>query len=223
MCYHHNKEVEKQYDLICNEFDTTRNRIWGSVQVFLKNNQSNNHQKKLLDVGIGNGKNTIFAQKHNYNCVGTDISSNLIDICKNKGITNVYKHDILQLEPSYYGSFDCILCIAVIHHLKTIDEQKRAIKNMINCLNKNGKILISVWSYEIYDNTEKNHKDYRKFKIGENLIEWKSNKKDLQIERFYFIHNLDTLSQMFEDIQKEIKFDYNIIWEKQNWFCEISI
>lgn len=223
MCYQHNKDIEKQYDLISNEFDNTRNRIWGSVQTFLRINQDDKSQKRLLDIGIGNGKNTIFAQNHNYSCVGTDISSNLIDICKKKGIIEVYKKDIMNLQICDYGEFDCILCIAVIHHLRTIDEQKIAIKNMINCLHKNGKILISVWSYEIYDNTEKKYKDYRNFQIGANLVKWKSNNIDIQINRFYFIHNFYTFNKMFEDIQKDITFNYSILWEKQNWFCEISL
>ena len=219
----HNSEIEKQYDIISDEFDGTRNRIWDSVKTFLQNNNSIKHKKTLLDIGIGNGKNTLYAQQYNFDCTGTDISTNLIKICQGKGITNVYKKDILELNQSDYGTFDCIICIAVIHHLQTIEDQKTAIKNMINCCNKNGKILISVWSHEILNDNEKSKNDYRSFKIGPNLVVWNSRNKDFSIDRFYYIHNIDTFYQMIQDIQEEIDFTYKIKWEKQNWFCEISL
>ena len=125
--------------------------------------------EKLLDVGIGNAKNIFFAKQYNYECIGIDISSKLLTICYNKGII-AYKKDVLELNENDYGKFDKIICIAVIHHLETIELQKKAILNMINCLNNNGKILLSVWSKElenILDTTEtkyqKNKKDYRNF------------------------------------------------------------
>jgi len=222
--YHtHNIEIEKQYDLICDEFDGSRNRIWESVQKFIKSNSNHIKRKTLLDVGIGNGKNTIFAQQNNFDCIGTDISTNLIQICKNKGICNVYKKDVLELNPNDFGKFDCIICIAVIHHLENIEDQKNAIKNMINCLNENGKILISVWSYEILNDNEKSKNDYRNFQIGPNNVVWNSKNKNFVVNRFYYIHNIDSFHQMFKDIQKEMNITYIIKWEKQNWFCEISL
>lgn len=223
MCCVHNYEVEKHYDIICNEFDDTRNRIWDSVKYFLEMNSNSVHKNKLLEVGVGNGKNLIYAQKLNFECIGTDISNNLINVCKSKQINNVYKKDILELNISDYGRFNHIICIAVIHHLQTITEQKKAIKNMIDCLCENGKILISVWSHEIFNKTEKRSNDYRKFNIGPNLVEWKSKKKDFSINRFYFIHSFDTLNEMLNEIKTERTFSYDIKWEKQNWFCEITL
>lgn len=235
MTRYHNIAIEHQYDTISHEFDTTRTRIWTSVQTFLIKYAcayQKNGIKSLLDVGVGNGKNILFANKLNYQCLGIDISSNLIDICHRKGI-NALKSDILDLDESF-GKFDTIICIATIHHLENIDDQKQAIVNMIKCLKSNGRLLISVWSKEkgkekekgICDEIcEKQKNNYREFHIGPNIVEWNSKDGKNKIDRFYYIHDYDSFQQMFEDITHIVpmSLSYGITWEKQNWFCELHI
>jgi SAM-dependent methyltransferase len=212
----HNQRIEHQYDVISQEFDMSRVRIWKSVKEFITNHNSSN-KKLLLDVGVGNGKNILFANEYNYECIGIDISTNLLEICRQKRL-NVHKKDVLHLNKSF-GMFDTILCIATIHHLENIMEQTQAILNMIDCLNPHGNLLISVWSIEIFNNDEK--KDYRHFNVGPNLVEWNSKDKQNKIDRFYFIHNYDSFHGMIEYIASITPIHYEIKWEKQNWFCEI--
>ena len=220
MLHLHNISIEHQYDVISFEFDTTRTRIWTSVQEFLLKHASENHMnpKRLLDVGIGNGKNVLFANNHNYECIGIDISNNLLDICRKKSI-NVLKKDVLDLNASF-GTFDTIISIAVIHHLENTSIQKQAILNMIDCLKTGGHILISVWSKEIFNKTGKS--DYREFEVGPNIVEWNSKKCNSKIDRFYYIHNYDSFNKMFQDLALIVPISYEIKWEKQNWFCEIQ-
>lgn len=215
----HNKSIEHQYDVISNEFDTTRVRIWTSVQYFLiKNASLNKNGKTLLDVGVGNGKNIIFANNYNYKCIGIDISNNLLDICRKKAL-DVFKKDILDLNESF-GTFDTIICIATIHHLEDTNVQKQAIINMLHCLKEGGNLLISVWSKEIFNNNEKS--DYRNFNIGHNIVKWNSKDGHHKVDRFYYIHDYTSFEQMFKDISLIIPINYEINWEKQNWFCEIT-
>jgi len=213
----HNEYVETQYDKISEEFDTTRIRIWTSVQEFLLKH-SENDNKTLLDVGVGNGKNIVFAKQHNYDCIGIDISNKLLEICRNKSL-KVVKKDVLNLNKTF-GTFDTIICIAMIHHLEDIAIQKRAIENMIDCLNNGGNLLISVWSKEIFNKSEK--RDYRDFDVGPNIVKWNSKDGQNQIDRFYYIHDYASFNKMFEDIATRVSFSYEITWEKQNWFCEIK-
>jgi 2-polyprenyl-3-methyl-5-hydroxy-6-metoxy-1,4-benzoquinol methylase len=117
-----------------------------------------------------------------------------------------------------FGYFDKILCIAVLHHLETIEFQSIAIINMINCLNKSGSLLISVWSYEKYNTSEKNKNDYRNFELGGNLVKWEN-----ILERFYFIHNKETFTNMLENIKIKTNCSYEVFWEKQNWFATINV
>jgi 2-polyprenyl-3-methyl-5-hydroxy-6-metoxy-1,4-benzoquinol methylase len=222
----HNKNIEDLYDLISKEFDISRVRIWNKVKEFLVIEDDN---KKLLDVGTGNSKNYIYAKNLGYDCIGTDISNNLINIGINKGL-NIYKKDVLELKDTDFGKFNKIICIAVIHHLETIELQKIAIINMINCLYNNGELLLSVWSIEkqnILEYTvdsvfyEKNKNDYRDFILGPNYVDWKY--KQNIIKRFYYIHNYDTFNKMFMDLKELLPISYTIYWEKQNWFCRIKL
>ena len=211
----HNTIIADHYDIISKEFDDSRVRIWRNVCNFIKNG----YGKSLLDVGVGNGKNSIYASNCGYHCIGIDISNNLLEICKNKGL-NAFKLDMLELTPEIFGKFDDIICIASLHHLENISLQKIAIYNMICCLEKNGRLLISVWSFEKFDNFE--NIKYRNFTIGPNIVKWNSKKKDYQIDRFYYIHNFETFNNMILDIKNDVDISYKISWEKQNWFCEIT-
>lgn len=211
----HNKIIANQYDIIANSFDTSRVRIWNNVKDFLNKCDG----LKLLDCGCGNGKNMIYAINQGYDCTGVDISQKLLDICKSKNL-NVYYGDIL--DDHNHNKYDKIICIAVLHHLETIELQKKAIKNLMNLLNPNGQLLISLWSLETFANhkmtVRKNLKDYRNFELGPNLVDWKLD-KNKTIKRFYYIHDFTTMHKLLEDIPSS---NYKITWEFQNWFITIN-
>lgn len=207
--------IERDYNTIANDFDKTRTKIWNQVKNFIANEINPFNQQRLLDVGIGNGKNSIFAKSYLYECIGIDISDNLISICRNKGL-EVHKQNVLSLSNTDFGLFDKIICIAVIHHFENIEDQKKAIVNMINCLNTKGSLLISVWSKE-YDDTTKS----RLFQQGPNYVEWNSNIYN-KVDRFYYIHDYHSFHTMIEDIKRIYPhISFEISWEKQNWFVEI--
>ena len=92
----HNKLIASQYNIISKVFDNSRVRIWNNVKQFLLEDQVRT-ANTLLDCGCGNGKNMIYAQSLGYHSEGFDISNNLLDICKNKGL-NVYYQDVLNLK-----------------------------------------------------------------------------------------------------------------------------
>lgn len=205
----HNTNIASQYNKIADNFDVSRVRIWNSVINFLNDDKKGT----LLDCGAGNGKNMNYATKLGYDCIGCDISFNLLNICKNKGL-NVYYSDILNILNIDNNKYDKIISIAVIHHLETIELQKKAINNLIALLKPNGKLLISLWSYEIYDLNK-----FKKFtNIGANLVDWKLSNNET-IKRFYYIHNYDSIKKMINDLKI---ISYKIHWELQNWFIEIT-
>lgn len=222
MCEH--SDIANQYDKIALRFDTSRTRIWNNVRTFISSTDINN-KKNLLDAGCGNGKNALYALSYNYDVTGIDISLKLLEISKQKGL-NVYYKNILDLD--LYNIFDKCICIAVIHHINSIELQCNAIVNMINSLKDNGELLISVWSYEknnilnIYDdNIRKNENDYRDFVIGHNYIDWKLEDSNEIIKRYYYIHDYNSFKLLMEMVNNFINIYYKISWEKQNWFCKI--
>ena len=205
---YHNTIIANQYDIIYKAFDTSRVRIWNNVKVFLNNRNDN---ETLLDCGCGNGKNMVYASELGYVCKGFDISHNLLDICYNKKL-NVFYNDVLNINTD--KKYDKIISIAVLHHLKNVNEQIIAINKLLECLNSGGKLLVSFWSKEKHFNNQENNKsDCRDFITGPNYVNWKLS-KDNVIKRFYYIHDYESI----KDLANEIEADYDITWEKQNWF-----
>tara|TARA_B000000475_G_scaffold271341_1_gene268909 strand:- start:11644 stop:12291 length:648 start_codon:yes stop_codon:yes gene_type:complete len=207
----HNNTIANHYDIISNSFDNSRVRIWNNVKLFLNNYNSINNN--LLDVGCGNGKNMIYAETLGYKCTGYDISTNLLNVCRNKNL-NVYYYDVLNNKS--ITKYDKIICIAVLHHLDTCESQIIAINNMLSQLNSNGELLISFWSKEKYFNIDENMKnknDYRNFEVGPNYVDWKLSKDNI-IKRFYYIHDHNSIIKLADSIN----CNYKLSWELQNWF-----
>lgn len=236
----HNKLIASQYNIISKVFDNSRVRIWNNVKQFLLDDAvsapvpaplSAPRTNTLLDCGCGNGKNMIYAQSLGYHSEGFDISNNLLDICKNKGL-NVYYQDVLNLKAN--KKYNKIISIAVLHHLQTFEEQIAAIKILCDCLDNNGKLLVSFWSKEktledikkylqgsqasqdsqalIVPNV-RSKSDSRDFVSGPNYVSWKLDKENI-IQRFYYIHDYKSI----QELAKNINVKYTISWEQQNWF-----
>ena len=208
----HNLIIANQYNIISNEFDNSRVRIWNTVKNFLEHINIDNN--KLLDAGCGNGKNMIYANNIGYDTIGFDISNELLNICKKKNL-KVYYSDVLNNNINI--KYDKILAIAVLHHLETIDLQILAINNLFNNLENNGSLLISFWSKEKhFDNNNilsKNKNDFRNFDIGPNFVDWKLKNNNI-IKRFYYIHDENSIY----NLANKITNNYIINWELQNWF-----
>jgi SAM-dependent methyltransferase len=238
----HNKLIASQYNIISKVFDNSRVRIWNNVKQFLLDNggasdasdAATARTNTLLDCGCGNGKNMIYAQSLGYHSEGFDISNNLLDICKNKGL-NVYYQDVLNLKAN--KKYNKIISIAVLHHLQTFEEQVAAIKILCDCLDNNGKLLVSFWSKEktledikeyridcqdgqdsqdgqgITANDVRSKSDSRDFVSGPNYVSWKLDRENI-IQRFYYIHDYKSI----QELAKNINVKYTISWEQQNWF-----
>ena len=236
----HNKLIASQYNIISKVFDNSRVRIWNNVKQFLLDTQdtdavaassTSTRTNTLLDCGCGNGKNMIYAQSLGYHSDGFDISNKLLDICKNKGL-NVYYQDVLNLNIT--KKYNKIISIAVLHHLQTFEEQVVAIKILCDCLDNNGKLLVSFWSKEktledikeycqgsqgspgsqsITANDMRSKSDSRDFVQGPNYVSWKLDRENI-IQRFYYIHDYKSI----QELAKNINVKYTISWEQQNWF-----
>ena len=185
---------EKNYE----EFSKTRYSIWDSVKKF---SESFKKDSLVLDAGCGNGKNMNYL-KDKCEIIGIDSCKNFVTLCKERQL-NVLESNILNL-PFEDSTFDYIISIAVIHHLKTESERYKAIDEMLRVLKPNGKILVTVWAYES-DKFSEN----KKFKIGDNIVKFNNN------NRYYYIFNKEKLIKFLS------KYNSNIYWDKGNWNVEI--
>ena len=191
--------VKDVYNTIAKEFDTTRYRPWTCVEEFL-----NTIPKGSIigDIGCGNGKNMLYRKDClNYGC---DFSESLVNICLQKNL-NVICGDILNI-PYKNDSFDYTICIAVLHHLSTIEKRKKAIEELERVTKKGGKILVLVWAFEQEEDSR------RKFTTQENFVDWRDKQKNLLGKRYYYVFQKNELESLVDEKKVEKSF-----YEKGNW------
>ena len=197
--------VKDVYNTIAKEFDTTRYRPWTCVEEFLDNIPKNSI---IGDIGCGNGKNMLYKKDClNYGC---DFSEGLVNICLEKNL-NVVCGDILDI-PYKTDSFDYTLCIAVIHHLSTVEKRKKAIEELERVTKKGGKILVLVWAFE----QEKDSR--RKFTTQENFVDWRDKQQNLLGKRYYYVFQKNELESLVDEQKIEKSF-----YEKGNWGILIKV
>ena len=107
------------YSAIASEFSTTRVRPWPCVERFLVATATvtataTETRGSLLDAGCGNGRNMLYANELGFKSVGFDECEEFITICKGRCL-NVYQQ---RIELPIEGTYDRVLCIAVLHHLQ---------------------------------------------------------------------------------------------------------
>ena len=191
--------VKKVYNTIAKQFDNTRYRPWTCVEEFLDTIPKDSI---IGDIGCGNGKNMLYKDDClNYGC---DFSESLVNICLQKGL-NVICGDILNI-PYKTESFDYTICIAVIHHLSTVEKRKKAIEELERVTKKGGKILVLVWAFEQEDDSR------RKFTIQDNFVDWRDKQQNLLGKRYYYVFQKNELESLVDEKKIEKSF-----YEKGNW------
>ena len=164
---------------------------------------------KILEVGCGNCRNLLEFAKAGFECYGIDFSEEMLKhanrFCEKHGINIVLKKANATRLPFKSNTFDYVLCIALLHHLKN-EERIKAIKEIHRVLKNDGLALFSVW----YDkNALKNSK-----KIGkkEYLVPWRI---DQQLYwRYYYFFSESELKKFLIDAGFKI-FDFS----KQKNLC----
>jgi len=191
--------VKNVYNTIASEFDTTRYRPWTCVEEFLDTIPKGSI---IGDIGCGNGKNMLYRKDClNYGC---DFSESLVKICLQKNL-NVICGDILDI-PYKNDSFDYTICIAVIHHLSTVEKRKKAIEELERVTKKGGKILVLVWAFEQEEQSR------RKFTTQEIFVDWRDKQQNLLGKRYYYVFQKNELESLVDEKKVEKSF-----YEKGNW------
>ncbi len=196
------KQTKILYDKIAEGWKNIRTKPFDFVKEFAKEIKN----KKILDVGCGTGTQILAFDKSNvFFCL--DFSKNMIKIAKEK-LKDYNAYFIIadaRNLPFKNFSFDYVISIACLHHLKkedflsAINEIKRVCK---------GKILISVWKRNI------KHffallLGFLKFKkFGYALVSWKH--KGKKYYRIYYLYTKKELKNLLPDA-KIIEFKDNLL------------
>ena len=133
---------EKVWDAISRNWNEFRVRRIPAVEEFVFGKKG-----KILDLGCGSGRN--FMEVENLEWSAVDFSAEMVGYAKKKADdfgmdVNVIKADSAKL-PFGNGSFDAVVCFAVIHCIDIEAKRKKTAKEIFRVLKSGGEALISVW------------------------------------------------------------------------------
>ena len=112
-------------------------------EVSFINNIIEDKIKTILDIGSGTGIHASMLEKLGYAVDLVDLSQEMLEIAKQRTTGKIYNQDLLKLDIK--KKYDVIISMfAVINHLKDIDQLEKALINMKNQLNQNGKLIIDL-------------------------------------------------------------------------------
>ena len=122
---------------------------------------------EVLDLGIGQGRNSIPLVELGYNVTGVDYSTKCLEICKN----NCPKLNLIQSDirtfPIENNKYDLISSRCVLHFFHK-DDTYKIIKTIKENLKENGLVYIHVFSLEDPKLTQ--HTNSSNFEVLENNI-----------------------------------------------------
>lgn len=220
------QHVHEVYEQIASHFSSTRYKPWPIIERFLKNLPDGSVG---LDIGCGNGK--YLAVNPNVFILGSDRSSNLINIARRHEPHSVMVSDILDL-PHPTHSFDFIISIAVVHHLSTSERRVEAIRSMLESLKQGGQALIFVWALEQGSSrrgwTEQDEQDVmvpwvmrgsKKSQAGSNNQFRDPEKLSTADQVFHRYYHLYAQGELEQDIRAAGGITIESGYEKDNWWA----
>ena len=153
---------------------------------------------RVLDIGCSNGRVAALLAEHRHDVmyVGIDSSPELIarsrmhDASRRSQVASFWVADIAKPDWTNYlpqwreeagtGAFDCILLLAVLHHIPGSDVRARIMRQVCELLSPRGRVVISTWQF--VDNERMRKKivpwsaagiDEHELEPGDALLSWK--------------------------------------------------
>jgi 2-polyprenyl-3-methyl-5-hydroxy-6-metoxy-1,4-benzoquinol methylase len=105
------------------------------------------HGRRVMDVGCGMGRNPYwYVQAGAASVLGVDVDDGSLTAARRNLApfpqARVEKCSAYELDPSVLGTFDCVTCIGVLHHLADPEE---AVRKMWACVAPGGDLVL--WCY----------------------------------------------------------------------------
>lgn len=152
---------------------------------FLKNEFS--AEGNIVDIATGTGNYALAFAKDHFKVTAIDLDTQMIEALKEKSNytqnhLNPLVMNMLDLNQLDANHFDGAFCIGnSLVHLQTLDDIKKACKEVFNRLNTNGRFLIQIVNYDrildqnvkelpLIDRKEEGVKFIRKYSLVDGLI-----------------------------------------------------
>jgi alkylated DNA repair protein alkB family protein 8 len=120
-------------------------------------------------VGSGDGK--YFGVNPNITAIGCDRSIKLLEVSRDPS-NETFCCDAVSL-PFVSDMFDATVCIAVLHHLSTVERRYAVLSELVRITRPGGQIMIQAWALEQGEDSKK------VFDTQDTMVPWKLNKRFL--------------------------------------------
>jgi len=143
--------IRETYERIAESFAARRERPWPEVLGFLDGLGPGD---RVLDVGCGSGRHLRALASRGCIGVGIDFSRRLLSLGRSSTDPAITGSRLAWVEaeatalPFRDTVFDACLCIAVLHHLPTLEDRLRVLREIRRVLRPGGSGLVSVWALE---------------------------------------------------------------------------
>lgn len=124
------------------------NRLLGNVDIYLLDQILKGRftkEMKILDAGCGEGRNTVYFVNQGYQIFGIDPDELAIQYCRfqSKSLKSEYdahRFQVGRLEeiPFHAEAFDVVICSAVLHFAKNVDNFRQMISEIYRVLKPGG-------------------------------------------------------------------------------------
>lgn len=183
-------------------YDTIYHQMRDSVDNEYFQNEIQRSGGKILEIGVGTGRLFINALNQGADIHGLDISESMLEILYKKLQKDQYYRISQQniINFSFDFKFDLIIApFRVIMHLLDIEEQIKAIDNVYNHLNSNGRFIFDAFIPDLNQ-----------------LIKGINNKMDFEGE-YDSGQKIRRFVSTFPDlINQTIQVNFHLEWEEKN-------
>lgn len=169
-----------------------------------------------LDIGCGNGK--YLPINNNVFIIGSDRSTNLVQIAKKHEPHTVLVADVLDV-PHPAGKFDFAISIAVIHHLSTRERRIDATREILKLLRAGttgppGRALLYVWALE----QKSSRRGWDEGDKQDVMVPWvrKDKGDEKTFHRYYHLYKKGELEEDIVAAGGEVEESG---YEKDNWWA----
>lgn len=226
------QHVHQVYDNIASHFSQTRYKTWPVIQAFV---ESLPNGAVVADIGCGNGK-YMSVRSTELQWIGLDHSHGLLSECRERlrklhaaettaelqqqhPRQELIMSDIMRL-PLRSHSVHHAICIAVLHHLSTVERRVESLKELMRIVRETtGRVLVFVWAMEQQATSK------RRFDDGHQdvMVPWRSG--DQVYQRYYHVFKQGELESLVEEAARQLNVDVVFGqhgYDRDNWYCEFS-
>jgi len=180
-----------------------KNKIWlepSEESYFISARWKKQGYKKLLDLGCGLGRHSIFFSQQGFDVSAFDLSADGVSHLRNWAVKETIRIDVKIADmlslPYDDCTFDCLFAYHVISHTDTVG-MKKIMAEIKRVLKPQGEIYITLCSKETWSFAEAGFP-----KIDENTIRKTDDGPEKDVPHFY--SNLDDIIELFSETGLEL-------------------